>query len=104
MESLEANNPLNTQVGGSHYKDCKIQPIEFIHANKLDFIQGNIVKYVSRHKRKNKDEDIKKIIHYALLSLSLDYGYDSEMINNTLKNFIHEKEIVCKSANNRETD
>jgi hypothetical protein len=91
MESLEANNPLNTQVGGNHYKDCKIQPIEFIHANKLDFIQGNIVKYASRHRKKNKDEDIKKIIHYALLSLSLDYGYDSEMINNTLNNFIHEK-------------
>lgn len=102
METTD--NTLDIQVGGDHYKDCEIQPIEFIHANKLDFIQGNIVKYVSRHKRKNKDEDIKKIIHYALLSLSLDYGYDNEMINNTLNNFIHEKEIVCKSPDNRETD
>lgn len=104
MEMATTDNALSIQVGGNHYKDCEIQPIEYIHANKLDFIQGNIVKYVSRHKRKNKDEDIKKIIHYALLSLSLDYGYDSEMINNTLNNFIHEKEIVCKSTDNRETD
>jgi hypothetical protein len=104
MEMETTDNTLDIQVGGNHYKDCKIQPIEFIHANKLDFISGNIVKYASRHKRKNKDEDIKKIIHYALLSLSLDYGYDSEMINNTLKNFIHEKEIICKSADNKETD
>ena len=34
MESLEENkSALKTQVGGNHYKDLKIQPIEFIHAN-----------------------------------------------------------------------
>ena len=36
---------LNTQAGGDHYKDCAIQPIQYIHANGLDFFQGNIVKY-----------------------------------------------------------
>ena len=73
MGSLEANNPLNTQVGGSHYKDCKIQPIEFIHANNLGFMEGCIVKYAARHKQKNGAEDIKKIIHYANLILKLEY-------------------------------
>ena len=34
------------QIGGKHYKDFKIQPIEFITKNKLSFIQGNIIKYV----------------------------------------------------------
>ena len=33
------------QIGGTHYKQYKIQPIEFIVANNLDFIQGNIIKY-----------------------------------------------------------
>ena len=56
MESLEANNPLNTQVGGSHYKDCKIQPIEFIHANNLGFMEGCIVKYAARHKREARSQ------------------------------------------------
>lgn len=73
MGSLEANNPLNTQVGGSHYKDCKIQPIEFIHANNLGFMEGCVVKYAARHKQKNGAEDIKKIIHYANLILKLEY-------------------------------
>ena len=36
------------QIGGKHYKDFKIQPIEFITKNKLSFIQGNIIKYVCR--------------------------------------------------------
>lgn len=76
MEDLEAqtNNPLENQVGGNHYKQFKIQPVEFIHANGLDFLQGNIVKYVSRHKFKNGAEDVKKIIHYAELILKMEYG------------------------------
>lgn len=75
MEAMgvQENNPLNTQVGGSHYKDCKIQPIEFIHANNLGFMEGCIVKYAARHKQKNGAEDIKKIIHYANLILKLEY-------------------------------
>jgi hypothetical protein len=69
-----------TQVGGSHY-DLPIQPIEFIHKNHLDFIQGNIVKYIVRFRKKNKDEDVKKIIHYAKLLLELEYGYTAEQLD-----------------------
>ena len=62
-------NALSVQVDGSHYK-LPIQPIEFIYKNKLDFIEGNIVKYICRNK---KDEDQikkwKKIEHYAQLKL-----------------------------------
>ena len=68
------NNPLGKQEGGSHYKDCKIQPIEYITANNLDFMQGNIVKYATRHKNKNGAEDIKKIKHYCDLILKLQYN------------------------------
>ena len=39
---------LNAQVGGGHYKDMKIQPVEFIHANGIGFIEGCVIKYVSR--------------------------------------------------------
>ena len=62
------------QVGGEHYKSFAIQPIEFIHANKLDFLQGNIIKYACRHKSKNGAADVRKIIHYAQLILQLEYG------------------------------
>lgn len=67
-------NPLQTQVGGNHYKDFKIQPIEFIHANNLDFMTANVVKYVVRAKNKNGAQDIRKAIHYCQLILKLDYG------------------------------
>ena len=55
------------QIGGKHYKDFKIQPIEFITKNKLSFIQGNIIKYVCRYDIKNGNQDIDKAIHYCEL-------------------------------------
>lgn len=71
---LKQDSVLDIQHGGSHYKDKKIQPIEYITANNLDFCQGNIVKYVTRHKGKNGAEDIRKVIHYAQFILKFEYG------------------------------
>jgi len=65
---------LNKQEGGNHYKNMKIQPIEFITANNLGFIEGNVVKYICRHEAKNGAEDIKKVIHYCELLLQTKYG------------------------------
>lgn len=49
----------------NHYK-MKIQPIEYIMANKLDFCSGNIVKYASRWDRRGEPySDLCKIIEYA---------------------------------------
>jgi hypothetical protein len=60
------------QIGGKHYKSYSIQPIEFIVANKLDFIQGNIIKYALRDKDgENPNEKWNKIIHYCELAKEL---------------------------------
>lgn len=63
----------STQIGGNHYKELKIQPAEFIHRNKIGFLEGNIIKYAVRHARKGGATDVKKIIHYAQLLLELEY-------------------------------
>ena len=64
---------LNKQEGGQHYKSKAIQPIVYIHANNLGFCEGNVVKYITRHKEKNGAEDIRKVIHYCELLLELEY-------------------------------
>ena len=69
-----SSSALNIQVGGEHYKQMKIQPVEYIHANNLSFLEGNVVKYITRHKTKNKAQDIRKIIHYCTLILQLEYN------------------------------
>ena len=64
---------LDRQVGGEHYRnDFKIQPIEFITANKLSFIQASIIKYICRFDKKNGKEDIDKAIHYCELLKELE--------------------------------
>ena len=63
------------QIGGDHYLKCGIMPTTYIRANNLDFFEGNIVKYITRHKDKGGAEDIKKVIHYAEMILEDVYGY-----------------------------
>ena len=70
VEMIE--NPLATQVGGGHYKDMAIQPVEFIHANGLGFFEGNVVKYVSRWRKKNGVADLEKARHYIDLLIELE--------------------------------
>lgn len=65
-------NPLDIQEGGNHYKDMKIQPAEFIHANNIGYFEGNVIKYVSRWRNKNGIEDLKKAKHYIELLIELD--------------------------------
>ena len=74
LKLLKGSKATDVQVGGDHYKDFEIMPIEYISKNKLDFLEGNIIKYISRHRNKNGAEDIIKIIHYAHLILELEYG------------------------------
>lgn len=65
---------LDVQEGGNHYKSLAIQPVEYIQKNDLDYFQGNVVKYITRHKSKNGAEDVRKAMHYCQLVLELQYG------------------------------
>lgn len=64
---------LDKQVSGNHYKDCKIQPIEYIQANGLSYLEGNVIKYTTRHSKKSGRKDIEKAIHYLELILEMEY-------------------------------
>jgi hypothetical protein len=62
------------QVGGNHYKDMVIQPIEYIAVNGLSFLQGSVVKYVSRYKAKGGLQDLEKAKHCIDLMIEFEYG------------------------------
>lgn len=86
-ECVLSNNVVsdsNKQVGGTHYEKCGIQPIEYIHANHLNFDEGSVVKYVSRHRNKNGAEDIMKMIQYGTFILKDEYHYTDEQIKEAL--------------------
>lgn len=73
-ETSSKTSAFDTQEGGSHYKGFAIQPTEYIHKNGIRFIEGNIIKYASRHREKNGAEDIKKIKQYCDMLLEMEYG------------------------------
>ena len=62
-------DPVNTQVGGSHYSDMKIQPRQLIIALRMNWDMGNALKYVARFQAKNGVEDLKKAYDYTRRAL-----------------------------------
>jgi len=64
-------DPQLRQVGGSHYKDRGIQPIEYMMSNDLGYAEGAVVKYVTRWKHKGGVEDLKKAYHF--LEMLIDF-------------------------------
>jgi len=65
---------LNQQVGGQHYKTMAIQPVEFIHKNAIGFIEGSIIKYVSRWRLKGGVEDLRKAQHFLQILIEMEGG------------------------------
>ena len=72
IEEMDKEKASETQIGGNHYSNMVIQPIEFIHKNNLSFIQGNIIKYVCRYKSKGGIEDLNKAKHYIDLLIEFE--------------------------------
>lgn len=52
------------QIGGDHYKATDFQPWDLIERYGLGFIEGNIIKYMTRWRKKGGVEDLKKVYHY----------------------------------------
>jgi hypothetical protein len=68
------NNPYTKQIKGNHYLKFKIQPAEFINENGLLWAEGNVIKYVCRHRDKGHEADIDKAMHYLQMIKERDYG------------------------------
>lgn len=48
LSGSKTQSALTEQIGGTHYKDMAIQPVEFCHKNGIGFIEGAVIKYVCR--------------------------------------------------------
>lgn len=73
---------LDVQVAGDHYKKQSIQPVEYIHANKIGFFEGNVIKYVTRWRSKGGIKDLEKAKHYIEMLIELETE-DEQSTDNT---------------------
>ena len=71
-------DPLEVQIGGNHYKDFEIQPVEYTMANNLNFLQGCIVKRITRYDQEGGKgiEDLEKIKHECDLLINFIRGVE----------------------------
>lgn len=60
------------QCGGTHYRDKPIQPWDYITANNIGYLEGNVIKYVSRWKEKGGVDDLRKAQHYLAKLIELN--------------------------------
>jgi len=72
----DTTKALDIQIDGNHYKQFRIQPVEFIYANGIGYMEGNVIKYVCRHHFKNGKQDLLKARHYIDIMLQFDYPND----------------------------
>jgi hypothetical protein len=70
----EVASSLDTQIGGNHYKNYPIQPIEFFIANQVPYAEAAVIKYVLRYKNKNGKEDLQKAKHIIDILIEENYG------------------------------
>jgi hypothetical protein len=63
---------LKQQVGGDHYSKLAIQPAVYSERNKLSYLQGTIIKYVTRYKDKGGIEDLSKAMHSIKILIELE--------------------------------
>ena len=63
------------QIDGDHYKNFAIQPAEYSYKNKMNWHQGEIIKYITRYKLKNGRTDLEKARH--LIDMLIEFEYDS---------------------------
>ncbi len=62
-------------INPDHYKQGSIEVIDFILDQRFNYLEGNVVKYISRYKKKNGLEDLHKAEWYLK---ELIKGYDNE--------------------------
>ncbi len=91
---------LDTQVGGSHYKDMAIQPMEYSMANQLDACQHTAIKYITRFREKGGIQDLEKAKHVIDMLIEFELRGEFKVMRDELEDMVragksHEGSGTC---------
>lgn len=87
------------QIGGDHYQKMKIQPVDYIVENDMGYMEGNIIKYISRYNYKGGLEDLKKAQHYIEMLIEIEIDEIMESVSEELKKALIKNDL--ESINNQ---
>lgn len=77
MNQGKDNPTFVEQVGGNHYQQ-PIQVWDFVVANKIGFLEGNVIKYVERWERKDGLKDLVKAKSYIDKLIAVEKARQAE--------------------------
>ncbi len=70
---MSEEKAIDKQVGGDHYKNMAIQPVQFNQGNNIPFMEASAIKYLVRHRSKNGRQDLQKAIHF--IEMAIEHYY-----------------------------
>ena len=86
-------NLLQSQVGGTHYQNYKVQPIIWALDNHINAAEFSILRYLLRYKHKNGLEDLNKALHYTQILMQQTFVARNENAINTIVDFCIQNEL-----------
>ena len=87
------------KINPEYYRNFNIEVIDAITDWQLNYMEGNVVKYVVRHRTKNGKEDILKAIWYLNQMLEVEYG--GKNIRRYDKKYSSKDKEIHQSGSNR---
>lgn len=61
---MEGDTLMSNNISPSYYQKGSIEVTDYITSNEMSFIEGNIIKYVTRYKEKSGIQDLRKARWY----------------------------------------
>jgi hypothetical protein len=79
----------NKQVGGQHYKAQAIQHWTYVLANNIPYMEAQVLKYVSRHRLKGGEGDLRKAQHFIEKLISWEQEHPGQERPEVPENYPH---------------
>lgn len=67
------------QFGGDHYKGLKIEVWDYVTANNIPYMEGQIIRYATRWRDKGGMQDLFKLRHYAEKLIEIEMAKPREL-------------------------
>ena len=61
---MEGDTLMSNNISPSYYQKGSVEVTDYITSNEMSFIEGNIIKYVTRYKDKSGIQDLRKARWY----------------------------------------
>ena len=61
---MEGDTLMSNNISPSYYQKGSVEVTDYITSNEMSFVEGNIIKYVTRYKEKSGIQDLRKARWY----------------------------------------